>query len=452
MKVDKENRRPSSQSQPTSTANKSSASVPTNANSTPAFLEASPTFPAFTLHHPSQNLRWLTDTAAFQQALVVSHDEAMSRLTSYLARLESPPKDQAEVDSLERDWVVISKTYLQSWISVLKCLELVDLRRLYPNLPRFFKLVEGPKPRWPTEVIGEEARNCLVFVAFRILFPFIRAVCTAWAGASKRSEEFFTYKDTQPYSHFYIRKHRKFLRFLSTPYHETLGLLNIFTPYKSVRRRLAQDVIFCENLANGVFTSPEFEMLDIGRSFEEYSPVALYRMRSQFSTCTAALLDILSQNNTMVKQNRDSNVPMRMRFQLLVMKKHWLNLREPAKKTANKADEGERLKADPAVSWFWDLYVSLNAAFSKEKDSSSYPEGMQLLKKIRNRGIDFPDYCDGCQARIHQGEGRGCSRCKIARYCSRECQVRGWKDMGHKKYCVDATTVYKTEATLTEKK
>jgi hypothetical protein len=41
--------------------------------------------------------------------------------------------------------------------------------------------------------------------------------------------------------------------------------------------------------------------------------------------------------------------------------------------------------------------------------------------------------CDGCgQTAV---ELKKCSRCRAAAYCSRECQVRHWREGGHKREC-----------------
>ena len=44
--------------------------------------------------------------------------------------------------------------------------------------------------------------------------------------------------------------------------------------------------------------------------------------------------------------------------------------------------------------------------------------------------------CFGCgRARRLQESFRACSRCKVARYCCKDCQKKHWKE-GHKKECV----------------
>jgi len=58
---------------------------------------------------------------------------------------------------------------------------------------------------------------------------------------------------------------------------------------------------------------------------------------------------------------------------------------------------------------------------------SSPAMGLVLMENARN------NYCHTCLSLLKKNKSR-CSRCKIAHYCSRECQVKAWK-YGHKYTC-----------------
>lgn len=65
---------------------------------------------------------------------------------------------------------------------------------------------------------------------------------------------------------------------------------------------------------------------------------------------------------------------------------------------------------------------------SKNKEGS-YPN-----KKIENE--DKPrSFCSGCKKMFFVSELRRCSKCKLDKYCTEECQKSHWKT--HKKYCKD---------------
>ncbi|ORX42530.1 SET domain-containing protein [Piromyces finnis] len=58
---------------------------------------------------------------------------------------------------------------------------------------------------------------------------------------------------------------------------------------------------------------------------------------------------------------------------------------------------------------------------------SSPSMGLVLMENVRN------DYCHCCLGLLRKTKSR-CSRCKVAHYCSRECQVKAWSS-GHKYTC-----------------
>jgi len=59
---------------------------------------------------------------------------------------------------------------------------------------------------------------------------------------------------------------------------------------------------------------------------------------------------------------------------------------------------------------------------------SSPAMGLVLMESVRQ------DYCHQCLSLLQSKNKNRCSRCKVAHYCSRECQVKAWK-AGHKYTC-----------------
>lgn len=58
-----------------------------------------------------------------------------------------------------------------------------------------------------------------------------------------------------------------------------------------------------------------------------------------------------------------------------------------------------------------------------------------LDKAKGTKGQEQPSYCRGCMKDIPVDEVKWCSKCKRATYCSRECQVKDWREGGHKQAC-----------------
>ncbi|KAI9002046.1 hypothetical protein DFJ74DRAFT_775291 [Hyaloraphidium curvatum] len=60
----------------------------------------------------------------------------------------------------------------------------------------------------------------------------------------------------------------------------------------------------------------------------------------------------------------------------------------------------------------------------------SQQEADERMEAVRTGSVPLPDRCDACLA---QAPVMACSKCKLARYCSVDCQRADWKD--HKRSC-----------------
>eukprot|EP00985_Skeletonema_marinoi_P019921 scaffold11601_cov125-Skeletonema_marinoi.AAC.2 len=58
---------------------------------------------------------------------------------------------------------------------------------------------------------------------------------------------------------------------------------------------------------------------------------------------------------------------------------------------------------------------------------------LKIVKTIIS--VDRLDTCSQCFKQLEKKDVRRCSRCMIAKYCSRECQVEHWKSGSHKEFC-----------------
>ncbi|KAL7554943.1 hypothetical protein ACHAWF_018506 [Thalassiosira exigua] len=72
----------------------------------------------------------------------------------------------------------------------------------------------------------------------------------------------------------------------------------------------------------------------------------------------------------------------------------------------------------------------------KSTKAGKFNESVLLPKKINKTKsiIDKTYICVACSKTVH-GRLQQCSRCKVAYYCGRDCQVRHWKYGGHKDVC-----------------
>ena len=63
--------------------------------------------------------------------------------------------------------------------------------------------------------------------------------------------------------------------------------------------------------------------------------------------------------------------------------------------------------------------------------------GVNGPRYVNGQFVGAPDMCgyEGC---MKSGATQQCSRCKVVKYCSRECQRRHWK-AGHREECCAAS-------------
>ncbi|KAJ7488135.1 hypothetical protein FB451DRAFT_732577 [Mycena latifolia] len=74
---------------------------------------------------------------------------------------------------------------------------------------------------------------------------------------------------------------------------------------------------------------------------------------------------------------------------------------------------------------------------SEERDPNSYqgPSSSEIRSNVRS----YFQVCSGCRNKASKtAQLKQCSRCLIARYCSKECQAADWKT--HKETCADTTS------------
>ncbi|KAI9019942.1 hypothetical protein DFJ74DRAFT_707990 [Hyaloraphidium curvatum] len=78
---------------------------------------------------------------------------------------------------------------------------------------------------------------------------------------------------------------------------------------------------------------------------------------------------------------------------------------------------------------FWVFYRGL------EGSGQPWPAHAQTLRHRLRAVGRHADHCDSCNAEASEHlRLKRCARCKVARYCSRECQAAAWKAV-HKKDC-----------------
>ena len=76
-----------------------------------------------------------------------------------------------------------------------------------------------------------------------------------------------------------------------------------------------------------------------------------------------------------------------------------------------------------AIYWY-------RQSMKDNKDERLYKKAETRIKAIREH---LSKFCYSCKK---EGEGmKQCDRCFSACYCSRECQIKDWKEGGHKEEC-----------------
>ena len=126
-----------------------------------------------------------------------------------------------------------------------------------------------------------------------------------------------------------------------------------------------------------------------------------------------SLLDMLSRFGGQKQDSklRDQVHNLLDSVQLLLFKR---------KKRSTKAIESNRRSIEDALQKY---------ELSRRKDVRI----SQIVKTILS--VNRLDTCSQCFKYMEKKDVRCCSRCKIAKYCSRECQVEHWKSGPHKAFC-----------------
>lgn len=95
----------------------------------------------------------------------------------------------------------------------------------------------------------------------------------------------------------------------------------------------------------------------------------------------------------------------------------------------------------------------VQALTATEADGEVYEQLKKYVKRsraiVRGPDAELGDSCDACGT-IETGplKLRRCSKCRVARYCSPECQTRDWKEGRHKDRCFDTSLSPASESYL----
>ena len=92
-----------------------------------------------------------------------------------------------------------------------------------------------------------------------------------------------------------------------------------------------------------------------------------------------------------------------------------------------------------------ELYTDLNAVFAAAQASATHfisldnkeesyfiTQSPQAYRVQKEEEAKY-SLCSGCEQRVLRTDLKKCGKCRVTRYCSRECQLGDWKK--HKRYC-----------------
>lgn len=102
------------------------------------------------------------------------------------------------------------------------------------------------------------------------------------------------------------------------------------------------------------------------------------------------------------------------------------------KETSDPASTPEDVFLNQCLDVYYDSVGALGQLPDVSSDSAVLRESIktehQNLKHSIVTHYVCPDTCDYCQRTVEETKLMRCSRCRFSRYCSRDCQLAGWKE------------------------
>lgn len=312
------------------------------------------------------------------------------------------------------------------------------------------------------EALPPALRASLQVEAFRAVHPFVKRfleICadkdirSAWnalgtpAMLTDGKTNGFTFQRAVPYQYAWSL----FVSTIDAPFHSCLLLFNHILPNRWIRRRLAEDFGFIDLAAKT--TLLDHNSLQALESVDS-SP------EKQDMTCSLELIQeasktVLEKSYWMVfalAENRWSYLEHSKR----VAVKETATTMKPVIGTSNPVwrtlmqvygllsagsphfeDKGD----ENYFSFFGrlgQLVYSMLAAMAPEVWNRERVEGLGDLETLalsKKFGVEADiECCDECRVAKAPKDFKRCSRCKVAKYCSANCQKENWK--AHKEFCI----------------
>lgn len=289
---------------------------------------------------------------------------------------------------------------------------------------------DGPMPD-PLPKIPDEAGSAIAIAVFPRVYPFIRIMCFAFVSSRRRQiwnvidpavdlwEEYLPNVDAQKFKG--TRSFNSLHDQLRSP---LWAIVDILARYMPVSQRIADDPLFLGAVLDGICL--DNDVIEFAYGYPEMSESRLVKAITSVINALKQITIIASDNKVAwrdysARRGRYGDSAQVIAPRLLAMAPWTLQ-----KKLTN------------AINILTPFYAACGPLFSWQAESLEEADRYFTIfrKVLRERRQSFPDRCDGCGV-FSSKKLQRCARCRIARYCSAECQKRAWLNEhgGHKNGC-----------------